>query len=137
MITKRQYNALKKKQTTYDTWAGQYIQSNRWIVIPSDAKLPVKFGNKERSMIEVYEWVFGLPSSYFLYIREKDNTAVNFMGEILGSVSMGREYYDNFGGVRVSVDIKGTNGIRYHGTYFKSAGQYARIKAYKNQDGAK
>jgi len=53
-------------------------------------------------------------------------------GEILGRIHTGKEWRDNFGGKRVSFIMSGINGKSYHGTYYKSAGDYCRIKMTKN-----
>jgi hypothetical protein len=67
--------------------------------------------------------------------------ATTFTGEILGKVDFGCEYQvpvntypSNFMGresTRVSISVHGINGVEYYGTYFKSSGDYARIKARK------
>lgn len=105
--------------------------------------------NKERSLQECKNWMEKKPSSYFLYIKDfrsmgskvvpecgegkVSGIAITWMGDVLGSVGFGREYRDNFGGTRTSINVYGTNGVKYHGTYYSSNGNYARIKAFKNQ----
>jgi hypothetical protein len=90
-----------------------------------------KLTNKDRSNIEVYEWLKNPPQSYFVYISEKEWDVVTWTGQKLGKVWMGSSYKSNFGDMRRSIDVIGTNGVKYYGTYFCSAGDYARIKAYK------
>lgn len=55
------------------------------------------------------------------------------MGDKLGDVTFGREYKTptrgHFPSVRVPITVRGINGVTYHGTYFKSSGDYARVKA--------
>lgn len=87
--------------------------------------------NTERSQIETYEFIVNPPESYFLYINQEKRTATTWTGEVLGVVTFGNEWRDNFGGKRVPVTIQAINGKTYHGTYFKSAGSYARIKMSK------
>jgi hypothetical protein len=92
--------------------------------------------------LEVWDWLHNPPEKYFLYIRlenEKDDflfhrkgEAVNWMGELLGRVeTTGKMYRDSFGGKRVPIKVYGTNGVNYYGIYYKSSGNYARIKRYK------
>lgn len=50
-----------------------------------------------------------------------------------GRVTFGREYRDSFGGRRVPIWIDAINGRRYAGTYFKSSGDYARVKLLKEK----
>jgi hypothetical protein len=76
------------------------------------------------------------PERYFLYIDEKTRTATIWTGVLLGTVTFGREYKTpSFGrsSVRVPVTIQAVNGLTYHGTYYKSSGDYARVKATKRR----
>ena len=87
--------------------------------------------NEERSQVEIFDFINDIPKRYFLYIDEKNSIATTWMGNELGGVSFGREWKDNFGGKRVSIKIKAINGKNYSGTYFKSSGNYAKIKLVK------
>lgn len=93
-----------------------------------------ELSNKETSNLEVYEWLKLPPQKKFVYInlKSKPYTAITWTGQILGEARMGLKYQSNFRDVRMSIDVLGNNGIKYHGTFFCSAGDYARIKAYKN-----
>lgn len=86
--------------------------------------------NEERSACEVYEWTVNPPDRYFLYVN-RTREATTWTGDKLGTVSFGSEYRDNFGGKRVPITVYGTNGVKYHGTYYTSSGDYARIKRAK------
>lgn len=91
--------------------------------------------NGERSQVELFDFVHDVPEKYFLYINEKTNLATTWTGVKLGDVWFGREYQTpSFGRAskRVPVTIKAVNGRTYHGTYFKSAGDYARVKLAKH-----
>lgn len=87
--------------------------------------------NEERSAVEVYEFVTNPPDKYFLYINCTKREATTWTGDKLGTVGFGNDYRDNFGGKRVPITVYAINGKKYHGTYFKSAGDYARIKMCK------
>jgi hypothetical protein len=87
--------------------------------------------NELRSKIELWEFINNKPEKYFLYIDEKEKNAINWTGEYLGKVFFGSEYRSNVGDKRQSIEIKAINGLSYYGTYFKSSGNYARIKAKK------
>ena len=101
--------------------------------------------NKETSRLEVKEWLSNPPNRYFLYIRESaklrepdkwlgnvgpahEGLATTWMGDVLGTVLFGRRYRSNFGDWRIPVTVLGRNGWTYRGTYFQSAGNYARVK---------
>jgi hypothetical protein len=92
--------------------------------------------NDERSAAELYEFVTNPPDKYFLYIDEAKRIATTWTGEKLGTVGFGREYRDNFGGKRVPISVYAVNGRTYHGTYFKSSGDYARVKMAKQKASA-
>lgn len=95
--------------------------------------------NNMTSAIELYEWKRDKPDSYFLYIDEKSQRATTWTGDTLGRVVFsGSPYYTGkrknmFRSKRQSITVYGTNGVTYYGTYFVSSGDYARIRAYKNQ----
>lgn len=103
--------------------------------------------NRETSRNEVAAWIADKPQRYFAYVKERENTErigcsvstairgelTTCMGDKLGYIYGGKPYRDNFGAYRVSIDVVGTNGVLYYGTYYRSSGSYCRIKAYKNQ----
>ncbi len=98
--------------------------------------------DKERSKREVATWLADPPESYFLYVREISSdgrlapVVTTWMGDVLGKVTgWGATWTDNFGSERRTLYVHGTNGVDYRGTYFKSAGDYARIRAHRDQDG--
>jgi hypothetical protein len=87
--------------------------------------------NEERSALEVFEFCTNPPDKYLLYISREKQAATTWTGGLLGHVTFGREYGDNFGGRRAPVWIQAINGKQYHGTYYKSSGDFARIRQYK------
>jgi len=92
--------------------------------------------NDLRSAVETYKFLNERPDKYVLYISDKEGafaTATTWTGQKLGNVIKGREFRDNFGSKRVPITVMALNGIRYYGTYFKSAGDYARITKYTHQ----
>lgn len=106
--------------------------------VPTGCESP---GNSNLSALEVYDFCRDRPESYFLYIKDNSKIfphqyayeATTWTGDHLGVVFMGREFGDNFGGKRVPITVHAINGKRYHGTYFKSAGDYARVKMCKEK----
>lgn len=101
---------------------------------PSEIPAGLKeISNDERGKLEVYNFVKQPPEKYFLYINDA-GSATTWNGEFLGSVTFGSSYqtpafYTR--STRVPVTIRAINGFLYHGTYFKSSGNYARIKRGK------
>lgn len=116
----------------------KYLSDNKTNCIPVEITKTFPFAdfvtNELRSKIETWEFINDKPERYFIYIDEKEKVATTWMGDKLGSVVyFGREYRSNMGDKRQSVDIAAINGIKYYGTYYKDAGSYARIKAYKTK----
>ncbi len=76
-------------------------------------------------------------AKYFSYIKLPSigncGEMITWMGDILGRAVLWHTWKSNFGDTRVSIDVWGINGIKYHGFYYKSAGDYCRITAYKDQ----
>jgi hypothetical protein len=133
MITKEQATDIRQRNTALMAWVDSIRGRNGWASYkPEDkpAHIP-DVTNEERSALEIFEFVSNPPDKYFLYIREKDHTATTWTGEVLGQVFFGRGFRDNFGGKRIPVTVRAINGREYTGTYFKSSGDYARIRETK------
>jgi len=137
MINVHQANEIQARITVHDAWIDSIRDTNGWASYrPEDMPAHVPdVSNDERSALEVYRFYTTRPTKYFLYIDERRRRATTFTGEKLGSVSFGREWRDNFGGTRVSINVYAINGFTYHGTYYKSSGSYARVKLF-NKVGA-
>lgn len=92
--------------------------------------------NDMRAALELHYFKKEKPNKYFAYISEDENGKYIlslWTGVKIGSVFMGREYRNNFGDTRVNFDCIAITGEKYHGIYFKSAGDYARITKYKKE----
>ena len=131
-IDKAEAQDIQERSDVYESWAVQYRQKNGWTVIPADAVPPVSITNEERGRLEQFLFATNPPARYFLYINEERKVATTWVGDILGRVTFGRAWQDNFGGKRIAVRIEGINGRTYTGTYFQSSGQYARVRLLKN-----
>jgi hypothetical protein len=133
VITPEQAQDIRTRNEALNKWVDSIRGKNGWASYkPEDKPADVpNVSNEERSALEVFEFVTNPPDKYFLYIREEDRTATTWTGDKLGNVLFGREYRDNFGGRRVPITVRGINGKTYHGTYYKSSGNYARIRAKK------
>ena len=93
--------------------------------------------NRIRSAVEHWEFTNSKPARYFAYVRLNGDgynmltcqaEITTWTGQHLGRAFLGRPYRDNFGGTRQSVELKAINGAKYHGTYYRSAGDYCRLK---------
>ena len=136
---KTQKTYLKYKDMFMQNWNAtkQWMKENKTNGIPVNVAKTFPFDDKInndiRSAIETWEFAHDIPSRYFLYINEKNNTATTWTGQKLGSVSFGSPFRSNLGDTRQQITVKAINGKVYHGVYYKSAGDYARIKLAKNQ----
>jgi len=130
-----QYTTAKHKLDQYEAAALKYRTDNKTNGIPVEICNSFPFANEVdnnlRSAIETYEFISNPPDKYFIYINESKCIATTWTGQPLGSVSFGQEYRSNMGDKRQPVSILGINGRKYHGTYYKSSGNYARIKIKK------
>jgi len=98
--------------------------------VPADAK----FSNEEMTTLEVYDFLNSPPDRYYLYVHSERGVATNFTGTVLGRIQLGPVYeVPAFGrpSVRQSIHIWAINGREYFGTYYRSSGDYARVKVKK------
>lgn len=132
-----QYTEAREKVNAYDNAAKVWMKENKTNGIPTEicATFPHAdiVTNELRSKIEVWEFKHAIPEKYFIYIDEQNRTATTWTGDILGTVVFGSEFKSNFGDTRQHITVLAINGKAYYGTYYKSSGNYARIKIAKNQ----
>jgi hypothetical protein len=133
VISAQQAQDIRQRNDALMAWVDSIRSKNGWASYrPEDKPSNIPdVTNDERSALEVFDFITNPPEKYFLYINEANRTATTWTGDVLGQVSFGREYRDNFGGRRVPITVRGINGRTYHGTYFKSSGDYARIRVQK------
>jgi hypothetical protein len=133
MISPQQAADIRERNDALTAWVDSIRGKNGWASYkPEDKPTHVPdVSNEERSALEVFEFVTNPPDKYFLYINEANRTATTWAGDVLGQVFLGCEYRDNFGGRRVPITVRAINGRTYHGNYYKSSGDYARIRARK------
>jgi hypothetical protein len=136
ILTKKQYEKSRYMLNRYNEACTTYCKQNKTNAIPFEIAKTFpywdKVNNNLRGAVEVYEFINDIPQKYFLYIS-KENKATTWNGEVLGDVHFGREYRSNIGDKRQPIDVFAINGKKYYGTYYKSSGDYARIKLYANQ----
>ena len=102
--------------------------------------------NAETSRLEVAAFKADKPEKYFLYVKLHDPATLplgwpkeygivtTWTGERLGVVyAVGHIYRSNFGDQRQSINFRGVNGLAYYGTYYRDAGDYARVRAFRSQ----
>jgi hypothetical protein len=136
VITQHQAADICKRNDALMAWVDSIRGKNGWASYrPEDKPSDVPdVTNDERSALAVFEFCTNPPDKYFLYISEDKRTATTWTGDLLGHVTFGREYRDNFGGRRVPVTVRAINGMTYHGTYYKSSGDFARLRQSKQGD---
>lgn len=93
---------------------------------------PVQATNEATNAREVNAWHNDPPVKAFVYVRQERGEICTWMGTMLGTiVSWGKPWRSNMGDMRQSIKVRGTNGRDYYGTYFCSAGDYARLTLCK------
>ncbi|MHA2219652.1 MAG: hypothetical protein ACXACY_27405 [Candidatus Hodarchaeales archaeon] len=138
MITKDHYKSLRNKYDYYHKKREELFGYTNCLTKEMQSQLPESPTHAEISSIETYEFVNDPPEKYFAYIKEPEignmGEMTTWTGEQLGRALLWNTWRSNFGDTRVSIDVWGINGKKYHGFYYKSAGDYCRITAYKNQE---
>lgn len=129
-ITKEQRDEISTRLLHFHNWLG-----TRGSYRAEEVPAGLEVSNDERAQVELFDFVHNPPEKYFLYISAKKGTHYGASGEAtiwtgvkLGDVQFGNTWRDNFGGKRISISVYTVNGYTYHGTYFASSGDYARIK---------
>jgi hypothetical protein len=121
------YNARFNGRNSVNT-----MEIDTW---PDTAKLT----NEERSQLEVWQFVNVPPDRYFVYVSGSGSGTMvtTWTGDSLmatgGIMRRGYEYRSNFGDKRVPISFLGRNGLRYYGTWYVGAGDYARVKTTKRK----
>lgn len=94
--------------------------------------------NRETSAREVAAWLANPPRKAFVYVKPYPNVPyqgniTTWPGEVLGRCSIGQKVYAGFGfhTYRRALTVYGTNGRTYHGWFYESSGDYARITMHK------
>lgn len=136
-MNQTEYETLRRKIDRYSVEADRrFKQPNGWTAIPKEelhTLLPAAT-NEEKSAVEVFEFKRDRPRRYFVYVSRDMATVTTWPGEKLGTIySVGFVWRDGFGGERVPIKVRGINGVYYYGTFYKSAGDYARLTAYVEQ----
>ena len=148
MLTREQYEETRGRIDAFEQWRG-----SRTCIDPSEIPEELDVTNSERSAVEVYEFMTNPPAHYFLYVQPEgmppasiaprdvryrgitregsSGLATTWTGEKLGDVQFGRTFRSSFGDTRVSIRVYAINGKTYAGTFYKSAGDYARVKMCK------
>jgi hypothetical protein len=126
MLTPKEYSRLRKRYAAFEAWRG-----GRSSYPTASVPVRLRVSNAELSAIEVYEFCADKPTRYFLYINEGRRIAATWTGDPLGAVGFGSPFRANMGDLRVPITVYAINGLTYYGTYYKSAGDYARIKVAK------
>lgn len=134
MITEAKYKELRAKLDRFEVWRNGRT-SYKPEEVPANIARP---SNAEISQVEVYEFVNTPPVRYFAYIKRNvaapgicDNkvTVTTWTGQILGYGYLGKCYFTGKRpSKRYTVQFTGINKVKYRGTYYASAGDYARFK---------
>lgn len=132
-----EYKDAREKYEEYRSHLNAWLKENKTNAIPAIVSETFPHHNYSNhsivSAIEEYEFRNNKFENYTVYINEQKRTATTWTGQKLGDVTYTGAYKSNFRDERITISIKAINGQKYFGTYYKSAGDYARIKLCKNQ----
>jgi hypothetical protein len=143
MITKQRYQNIISKVRAFDAWLNTIRNPRTGWASYKPEEVPAhvpKVSNAERSSAEVYEFFHNPPEKYFLYVKRlvtlpgvvgMDVEVTTWTGQLLGKGQLGRPYRCG-ASRRYPITFKGINGKLYRGTYYASAGDYARVKMVKS-----
>jgi hypothetical protein len=140
VITAAEAKVIQKRLNRYEKATKKFIKPNGWKIVPAEAGARLKargldVTNDERSRLEVYLFVTDPPEKYFAYVYEIDGVPASittWTGEIIGRVTtVFRTHRSGFGDKRVNFRAKMIDGRTYSGTFYKSAGDYCRLKVFK------
>jgi hypothetical protein len=142
VISAEAYRRLKDKVARYERarehfdpkrfkrGGGYSVDDQRAIVKAAGLKQAPT--NDDREDVAVYEFVRDKPEQLFCYIDGPHRRAKLWSDRsVIGTVELGRDYKTPAFGeasTRVPVKVHAINGCDYAGTYFKSSGDYARLK---------
>lgn len=141
LLSDEEHKETRARIDAFEQWRNGRT-SYRTEDVPADVP---QVSNEERSSVERYEFCLNPPDRYFVYIKTRrradtnaedlrfQGAATTWTGDYLGSVTFGYAFRSGFGDTRVPVTIHAINGRVYHGTYYKSAGDYARVKQAKSK----
>lgn len=129
--TREQYDNIRERQALFAAWLGDrhtYLAAD----VPADV---VPVSNEEMSSAEFYDYQRYPELMRFVYVNEETRRVTTWIGDVLGQiVHMGLAYRSGFGrSVRHNITVRGVNGRLYHGQYFVSSGNYARLKLVKGK----
>jgi hypothetical protein len=114
-----------------------YMRPNGWIIVDQvDHNIPHRdvVDNELKSAVEHYEWTHFVPVSGFVYVDYPGRRIRTWTGQEIGRIiGYSIEWRSNMGDIRQMIQTRMNNGLLYYGTYYKSAGDYARIHLYKTE----
>jgi len=127
ILSDAEYLELSARNDRFCRWVdNNQIKAYKPEEVPENARVT----NEERSKLEVYLFLLSPPDRYFCYISEGKKSAATWMGQNLSHwCILGREWRSNMGDKRQNVIFRGINGRFYSGIYYKSSGEYARVRA--------
>lgn len=137
MITEAEYKRLVAKENQYHNWltstGKNYSGGDN--PVPEGISYPT---HEESGMMQEYQW-FNMPverESWYITnvdLATRKGIIKTYHGVKLADVFLGKIYRSNFGDKRVSIHVKGLNGIAYYGTFYIGTGDSANLKALVGQ----
>ena len=124
----RHYKAFERYRAATKMNSISDEDAKKWRVPPAPS-------NEEVGQMEQYEFEHknkGEGGTYAGYMSKDMTRITTWMGDTLADVQWkGAEYRGNMGNRAVNFRAKGIDGKLYSGTYYKSSGDYVRMKRIK------
>lgn len=131
-ITEQEYQVVKAKYEAYHKARKELCKGRNYVTIDEQKLLPESPTHDEISSLEVYEFRHDMFPKYFAYVDVRNLVVTTWTGEVLGDImTYGSRYYSNMGDERVNIRVKMINDREYTGIYFKSSGDYCRLRLIK------
>jgi len=138
LLTPERHAELSARNARHNAWVDTIRNPrNGWASYkPEDVPADCRMTNEERAELETHEFVASPPERVFAYVKETagryfHGTVTGFMGNAFGECYLGSSWRDNFGGTRRAVRLQAINGKTYVGTFYKSSGDYCRLRLAK------
>ena len=146
LISAEDAQGIRERLDRFEQWRGDRT-SYHPDEVPEDVPT---VSNDERSALEVFNTLTDPPAQLFAYVQRINNAQSpsagetergcilkTWTGDTLGRIiDAGRPWRSNFGDERQAITVRLADeaGTLYHGTFYSSAGDYARLGKAKAQD---
>ena len=134
ITSQEQADQIRTRREAYKRECDRLFPGRNGFTPEMQAQLPEHPSNEETSALETWNFCRRKHDKHFVYVNEAKRTITTWTGQTLGKiVHMGHKARVGFGWstYRQAIRVAGIDGRTYHGWYYVSSGDYARITACK------